>query len=96
MMTNYDEIVKIDPNRNRPFILDHRLEILIAGGFWTGTTNVLLNLTARCWQNSYIRQRSIWIKVLISYRRKKISREKMKKNPNEIIVYKQFMMSLKI
>ena len=32
-MTNYDEIVKIDPNRKRPFILDHRLEILIAGGF---------------------------------------------------------------
>ena len=45
MMTkNYDESVKINQNRNWPYIPNHPYWILIIGGSGSGTTNVLLNL----------------------------------------------------
>ena len=41
---NYDVSVKINHNRNCPYIPDHPCRILIIGGFGSGKTNVLLNL----------------------------------------------------
>ena len=45
MTKRYDEIVEINPNRNGTYIPNHYLGILITGGFGTGQTIVLLNLT---------------------------------------------------
>ena len=44
MTKNYDESVKINQNRNWPYIPNHPYWILIIGGSGSGTTNVLLNL----------------------------------------------------
>ena len=44
MMKNYDESVKMNCNRNWPFILDHCYRISIIGGSGSGKTNVILNL----------------------------------------------------
>ena len=44
MTKNYDESVKVNQNRNWPYIPNHPYWILIIGGSGSGTTNVLLNL----------------------------------------------------
>ena len=62
-MENYDLFIEINYNPNWP---DHNYRILIVGGTGSGKTNVLLP-TTRYWQNVFIRQRSIRIKVSIAY-----------------------------
>ena len=43
-MNNFNELVEMNHNRNRPYIPDHPYRILINGGSRSGNTNVLLNL----------------------------------------------------
>ena len=44
MVNNYDQLVKINHNRNWPYIPDHRHRILIIGDSGSDKTNVLLYL----------------------------------------------------
>ena len=44
MMKTYDQLVEINHNPNRPYILDHPYRILIIFGSGLGKTNALLNL----------------------------------------------------
>ena len=44
MMKTYDQLVEINHNPNRPYILDHPYRILIIVGSGLGKTNALLNL----------------------------------------------------
>ena len=44
MTKNYDESVKVNQNRNWPYIPNHLYWILIIGGSGSSTTNVLSNL----------------------------------------------------
>ena len=77
MIKNYDESVEINHNPNWPFIPNHPYRILIIGGSGSGKTNLLLNFKVsmiRYWQNIFIYQRSIRIKVLITYQRKRKDR----------------------
>ena len=71
MMKNYDQSVEISHNPNGPYIPDHPCRILIIGGLGSGKNNVLLNLnktsTTRYWQNLFMLQKSIQIKVSIAY-----------------------------
>ena len=43
-MKTYDQLVEINHNPNRPYILDHPYRILIIVGSGLGKTNALLNL----------------------------------------------------
>ena len=45
MMKNYDQSVEINYNPNWSYITDHPNRICIIGGWVSGKTNVLLNLT---------------------------------------------------
>ena len=44
MMKNYYELIKLNCNRNWPYMSDHPYIISIIGGSGSGKTNVLLNL----------------------------------------------------
>ena len=67
MMRNYNQSVEINHNPNWPYIPDHPYKILIISGSGYGKTSELLNLiqksTTSYWQNLFIRQRSIQIKI---------------------------------
>ena len=80
MVNNYDQLVKINHNRNWPYIPDHPHRTLIIGGSGSDKTNVLLYLikksryiqkyiysTTRYIQNLFICQRSIRIMEPIAY-----------------------------
>ena len=47
MITNYDELVKINHNTNWPYIQDHTYIILIFCGSGPGKNYMLLNKTSR-------------------------------------------------
>ena len=97
-MKNYDQLIKINDNPNWPYIPHHPYRILIIGGSGLGKTNVLLNLikksTTRYWQNLFIFQRSIRIKVSIIYQQKRkcrnLKNEKIQKH--SLIIHKKLMM----
>ena len=71
MMKNDDQSAEINHNSNGPYIPDHFYRILVTGGSGSGKTNVLLNLIKnpmnQYWQNLFIYQRSIRIKVSTAY-----------------------------
>ena len=66
-MRNYDESVEINHNLNWPYIPDHPYRILIICGSGSEKTIALLNLIKNQQQNVFIHQRSIRIKVSITY-----------------------------
>ena len=70
-MKNYDQSVETNHNPTRPYIPDHTYRMLIVSGSGSEKTNVLLNLLkktkTRYWQNLFICQRFIPIKVSIDY-----------------------------
>ena len=71
MMKNYDESVEVNHNSNWPYIPDHPYRILIISGYGSGKINVLFNLIKQKQpdidKNLFIFQRSIQIKVSITY-----------------------------
>ena len=77
MMKNCDALVKKNYNPNWSHILDHTNRILIIGGSGSCKTSVILNFMKYQQADidkTYICQRSIQIKVSITYQWKRKSR----------------------
>ena len=95
-MKNHDQTVKIYHNPSWPYIPDHPYRILIIGGWGSGKTNVLLNLMKiqRYWQNVFILEIFIPIKVSITDQRKRKNRNwKLKKiQKHSLIIHKKLTM----
>ena len=86
MMKNFYESVEIAHRPNWPYIPDHPYRVLITGSSGSGMTNALLKTsTTRYWQNLFICQGSVQIKVSIAYQRKK----EREQNPKALIGYSQ-------
>ena len=64
-------MMKINYNPNQPYIPGHPYRIIIIEGSWSGKANVLLNLIKYqqpdIEKKLFIHERSIWIKVSITY-----------------------------
>ena len=60
MTKNYDESVKVNQNRNWPYIPNHPYWILTIGGSGSGTTNVLLNLMK--YQRPFVNRIYLYVK----------------------------------
>ena len=93
MMKSFDESFKINHNSNWLYIPGHPYRVLIIGGSESSKTNVLVNLIKHqrldMDKNLFKCQRSIWIKVSISYQRMgKVKIEKLE-NPKAFIEYSQ-------
>ena len=70
-MKNYAESVEVNRNSNWSYIPDNSYRILIISGSESGKTNVLLYFTKHqrpdIEKNLFVRQKSIRIKILITY-----------------------------
>ena len=93
MMKSFDESVKINHNSNLLYIPGHPYRVLIIGGSESAKTNVLVNLIKHqrldMDKNLSKCQRSIWIKVSISYQRMGKVKIKKLENPKAFIEYSQ-------
>ena len=67
------ELAEVNHNPNWPFILDNPYRLLINDGIGSGKPNAYMNLikhqrtSTRYWQNLFISQRSVWIKIPITF-----------------------------
>ena len=78
MIKNYDESIDINDNSNCLYIPDHPDRVLIISRSGLRKTNVLLYLIKHQQPHinkSYLCQRSIWIKLSITYSWKEKSRD---------------------
>ena len=70
-MKNYDESVEVNRSSNWSYIPDNSYRILIISSSESGKTNVLLYFTKHqrpdIEKNLFVRQKSIRIKILITY-----------------------------
>ena len=70
-MKNYAESVEVNRNSNWSYIPDNSYRILIISGSESGKTNVLLYFTKHqrpdIEKNLFVHQKSIRIKILITY-----------------------------
>ena len=98
----YDESVEINHNANWPYIPGHPYIILIVGGSGLGKANVSFELnkasTPRYSENLTTNQRSIRIKVSITYWQKRKNKhwKFYKIQKPWLIIHQQLMMFMKI
>ena len=72
-MKNYDESVKMNRNRNWPYIPDHLCRILIIGGSGSGKPKLTAfskTSTTRCWQNWFYVKDPFKYQLIINGREK--------------------------
>ena len=99
MMTkNYNEPIRINQKPNWLYNPDQPYRILIIGASGSGKTNVLLNLIKHQRPDIDVKDLFKSIKVSITYQwKRKCDDQRNKKIQRHLlIIYKQFMMSMKI